>query len=223
MSQLNYEMDYYLSTTTTTTSTLAASVDQLYYPLVPLESPQSPIDIDSFLSSFELDNQDFFNELNTIDLTSLVSFSNEDSLSNTELNTFDLNQVLEQTKCELPKFGQKRKASVDSLSDEYSDSNSSLESTLNIKSHKRTKRIRASTSDNDDDLKKRSNKEAALRYRQKKLKQKEQLFCERDEYERENQVLKKKIDDIQVEINFVKNILVEMLLKKNLLSNTTNN
>lgn len=226
MSQLNYEMDYYLSTT----STLVDPVDQSYYPQAYLlDSPQSSIDIDAFLSSIELNNDNFFNELSSIDLSSidfastsssLVPMSIEDSLfANTELNSFDLNQVLEQAQPESPIFGQKRKASVDSLSDDYSDTNSSSESTICI-TQKRSKRVKTMSSDGyDDEVKKRSNKEAALRYRQKKLKQKEELFRERDEFERENQDLKKKIDDIQIEINFVKNILVEMLLKKNLLSN----
>lgn len=62
--------------------------------------------------------------------------------------------------------------------------------------------------------KKQSNKEAATRYRQKKNKEKEDLFTTRELYKKENNELKKKIEDIQTEINFVKNILVEMLLKK---------
>lgn len=69
--------------------------------------------------------------------------------------------------------------------------------------------------------KKQSNKEAAIRYRQKKQKEKENLFHTRSLLEKENQELKSKIEDIQVEINFVKNILVEMLFKKNLFSNTS--
>jgi hypothetical protein len=62
--------------------------------------------------------------------------------------------------------------------------------------------------------KKQSNKEAAIRYRQKKIKEKFDLFTTRDNYKKDNDDLKKKIEDIQLEINFVKNILVEMLLKK---------
>jgi hypothetical protein len=63
--------------------------------------------------------------------------------------------------------------------------------------------------------KKQSNKEAAIRYRQKKMKEKYDLFKTRDGLKSENEDLKKKIEDIQLEISFVKNILVEMLLKKN--------
>lgn len=63
--------------------------------------------------------------------------------------------------------------------------------------------------------KKQSNKEAAIRYRQKKMKEKFDLFKTRDGLKSENEDLKKKIEDIQLEISFVKNILVEMLLKKN--------
>lgn len=63
--------------------------------------------------------------------------------------------------------------------------------------------------------KKQSNKEAAIKYRQKKMKEKYDLFKTRDGLKSENEDLKKKIEDIQLEISFVKNILVEMLLKKN--------
>ena len=62
--------------------------------------------------------------------------------------------------------------------------------------------------------KKQNNKEAAIRYRLKKVKEKFNLFATRDSFKNENEDLKKKIEDIQIEINFVKNILVEMLLKK---------
>ena len=62
--------------------------------------------------------------------------------------------------------------------------------------------------------KKQSNKEAAIRYRQKKIKERLDLFATRDNLKNENEDLKKKIQDIQLEISFVKNILVEMLLKK---------
>jgi hypothetical protein len=63
--------------------------------------------------------------------------------------------------------------------------------------------------------KKQSNKEAAIRYRQKKMKEKYDLFKTRDGLKSENEDLKKKIEDIQLEISLVKNILVELLIKKN--------
>jgi len=46
------------------------------------------------------------------------------------------------------------------------------------------------------------------------MKEKFDLFKTRDGLKSENEDLKKKIEDIQLEISFVKNILVEMLLKK---------
>lgn len=63
--------------------------------------------------------------------------------------------------------------------------------------------------------KKESNKAAAIRYRTKKLKEKDELFRECELYAKKNGELKKKIDDLQTEISFIKSLLVEALIKKN--------
>ncbi len=63
--------------------------------------------------------------------------------------------------------------------------------------------------------KKESNKAAAIRYRTKKLKEKEQLFAECQLYANKNNELRKNIDDLQTRISCIKSLLVEALIKKN--------
>lgn len=70
-----------------------------------------------------------------------------------------------------------------------------------------------------DPTKKESNKEAATRYRLKKLSEKERLFETRMLLENENSEVKRKIEITQTEINYLKNLLVQMLLTKGLLGN----
>jgi hypothetical protein len=65
-----------------------------------------------------------------------------------------------------------------------------------------------------DPIKKESNKEAATRYRLKKLNEKDQLFETRIHLEKENDQVKKKIELVQTEINYLKMLLVQMLLSK---------
>lgn len=62
--------------------------------------------------------------------------------------------------------------------------------------------------------KKQSNKVAAVKYRNKKLKEREILFAECEEYEKKNAELKRKIEDTQTEISFIKSLLVEALIGK---------
>lgn len=69
--------------------------------------------------------------------------------------------------------------------------------------------------------KRESNKAAANRYRLKKQKEKDDLFIECEMHERRNMELKRDIDDIQTEINCIKNLLVEALLSKK--KNNNNN
>lgn len=78
-----------------------------------------------------------------------------------------------------------------------------------VTSKDKVKRVRGSRVD-----KRESNKAAATRYRNKKLKEREDLFTECDEYAKKNADLKSKIDDIQTEISFIKSLLVEALISK---------
>lgn len=63
--------------------------------------------------------------------------------------------------------------------------------------------------------KKESNKAAAIRYRSKKVNEKNQLFVECDLYTKKNVTLKQRIDELQTEISFIKSLLVEALIKRN--------
>ena len=62
--------------------------------------------------------------------------------------------------------------------------------------------------------KKESNKAAAERYRNKKQMEKLELFAECERDEKRNRELKAEIEEVQVELNFIKNLLVEALLAK---------
>ena len=62
--------------------------------------------------------------------------------------------------------------------------------------------------------KKESNKMAAIRYRNKKLKEKDQLFAECDEYAQKIKEMRQKVNDTQSEISFIKSLLVEALVLK---------
>jgi hypothetical protein len=63
--------------------------------------------------------------------------------------------------------------------------------------------------------KKEANKAAALRYRNKKQRERELLFVECDDYEKRNASLRKQIDDVQSEIDCIKSLLVQVLVSKN--------
>lgn len=63
--------------------------------------------------------------------------------------------------------------------------------------------------------KKESNKAAAERYRNKKQQEKQELFAECERHEKRNRELKAEIEEVQAELNFIKNLLVEALLTKN--------
>lgn len=90
------------------------------------------------------------------------------------------------------------------------------ESSMNVK---RQKRLFSDieTESFTNPIKKESNKEAATRYRLKKLSEKDTLFETRMHLEKENDNVKKKIELAQTEISYLKNILVQMLLTKGVL------
>ena len=69
----------------------------------------------------------------------------------------------------------------------------------------------------ENPVKKESNKEAATRYRLKKLSEKDTMFDTRMHLEKENENVKKKIELAQTEISYLKNLLVQMLLTKGVL------
>jgi len=63
--------------------------------------------------------------------------------------------------------------------------------------------------------KKESNKAAAVRYRCKMALEKDRLFAECELYEKKNSEIKSKIVDLEIEIDFIKNLLVQAFLTKN--------
>lgn len=65
-----------------------------------------------------------------------------------------------------------------------------------------------------------SNKDAASRYRLKKINEKDHLFETRVNLEKENSDVKRRIDIVKAEINYLKNILVQMLLNKGYLDSS---
>lgn len=65
-----------------------------------------------------------------------------------------------------------------------------------------------------------SNKDAAFRYRLKKLSEKDRLFETRELLERENGEVKRRIDLAQAEISYLKTLLVQMLLNKGYLDSS---
>lgn len=65
-----------------------------------------------------------------------------------------------------------------------------------------------------DPTKKDANKEAATRYRLKKLSEKDQMFETRMMLEKENDEVKRRCELVNTEINYLKNLMVQMLLSK---------
>jgi len=63
--------------------------------------------------------------------------------------------------------------------------------------------------------KKEANKRAAIRYRSKKQKEKDELFAECEQYAQMNAKLRSDIEDVEGEIGLIKNLLVQALIAKN--------
>ena len=68
-------------------------------------------------------------------------------------------------------------------------------------------------------VKKESNKEAATRYRLKKISEKDKLFETRFNLEKENDSKRRQIELVQTEINYLKTILVQFILTKSCINN----
>lgn len=78
--------------------------------------------------------------------------------------------------------------------------------------------IRANKSlDQADPTKKDANKEAATRYRLKKLSEKDQIFETRMMLEKENEEVKRRCELVTTEINYLKNLLVQTMLTKGMI------
>ncbi|CAF1020874.1 unnamed protein product [Brachionus calyciflorus] len=86
---------------------------------------------------------------------------------------------------------------------------SSISDESNFETKPKIRKTRERTID-----KKESNKMAAIRYRNKKLKEKDQLFTECEEYAKKIKDMRQKVADTQAEISFIKSLLVEALVLK---------
>ena len=62
--------------------------------------------------------------------------------------------------------------------------------------------------------KKAANKAATIRYRSKKQKERDELFAECEIYSARNKELKQKIENIRSEISCIKNLIIEIYIKK---------
>lgn len=90
---------------------------------------------------------------------------------------------------------------------------------------RRTKRIGRTSSSllvGEMPIKKESNKEAATKYRLKKISEKDKLFETRFNLEKENDSKRRQIELVQAEINYLKTILVQFILTKSCLNNNNN-
>lgn len=74
------------------------------------------------------------------------------------------------------------------------------------------------SNDQLDPTKKDANKEAATRYRLKKLSEKDNIFETRMLMEKENDEIKRRCELVTTEINYLKSLLVQMLLTKGVMS-----
>lgn len=117
---------------------------------------------------------------------------------NLEINS-DLGQLIENF--DLPELDKK----IESASSSSGESEEIL-SDDSVKGLKKVKSGRVN--------KRESNKVAAVRYRQKKNKERDVLFQECDIYEQKNHVLRDQIKDIDQEIGFIKNLLFQALHNK---------
>jgi hypothetical protein len=63
--------------------------------------------------------------------------------------------------------------------------------------------------------KKEANKAATVRYRSKKVKERDELFAQVSEYSKKNLELKNRIENLQSEIGCIKNLIIQIYVKKN--------
>ena len=82
-----------------------------------------------------------------------------------------------------------------------------------LNKNKKVKRLNDKNSSTSN-IEVNSNKLAAQKYRNKKIQKREQLVADCEHYEKLNKDLRKKIDDIQTEVNLIKTLLVQVYLAK---------
>ena len=152
------------------------------------------------------------------DPPSIASSSTYDQLSSPSaeisLNSLKHHETYDSESIESPATSYMNSEDSQMLSGAGDEDESILSASDLTRKSKTSKRLgRVKTSDSCVN-KRESNKAAANRYRLKKLKERDELFNECETYELKNIELKRKIDDVQTEINCIKNLLVEALLTK---------
>ncbi len=174
----------------------------------------------------ELNNEQIFNidlddfNFENIDLTSSIDIEIDNSEQNKNetslLNSFDLNDPkLFSFLNEIDLLSPESDSAYDSFSSSSSPSSESdyciSASTNEIQMVKTKKGVE----------KRESNKAAASRYRSKKSKERNELFLQTEIYEKKNIELKEKIKDVETEINSIRSLLIQALLvKENVLNSS---
>jgi hypothetical protein len=166
--------------------------------------PSFHLDSDDAASSEEEESEPAKSEMTRVKLNSIEDYSNDQIYDNDEDDDDD--------------------DSIDSNSENSSNGGYPCTTKAGRIGGGQTKRESKRESDDAglDPVKKESNKEAATRYRLKKISEKDKLFETRSGLEKENDFVKRKIELVQTEINYLKNILVQMILTKSLINNGNN-
>lgn len=153
-------------------------------------------------------NMDFITNSNSMDVigspSQELTFTDLSELINDTVTPKEVPIEIPEQTIQSPNYSDDDNSQYSIMSPGNSSSNESY-----VVSKEKVKRVRGSRVD-----KRESNKAAATRYRNKKLKERDDLFTECDEYAKKNADLKSKIDDIQTEISFIKSLLVEALISK---------
>lgn len=159
-------------------------------------------------------------------VNSMDSSSDSDEKSSSSADTKPLNSSNENS-MDLSSFYNDRAQhdDDDSDADSNSDDDSSSERAFSegLKKRRRSgsmSRTRKTSGALHNPIKKESNKEAATRYRLKKISEKDKLFETRFNLEKENDSKRRQIELVQTEINYLKTILVQFILTKSCLKNS---
>jgi hypothetical protein len=188
-------------------------------------TPKSPLGKSDKLAdeigTFDFDIQqvlgeDFFNSTNS---DSPLQHS-EDEATYLDLNILDMAaSQLMNSDTKKRKLDESSDEDEDSSGDDFlllsppPSSSMASEDTSSL-SNGSAKRRRTSTK-GESGNKKDSNRSAAKKYREKKQLEKDELFKKRDVLAKRNVEMRKSIEDIQLEISYIKSLLVEALIAKN--------
>lgn len=206
----NYNNDSIIYLNESNTVTDKSDFDNLELDNVDLTSSiDMNLNQDISVNAFDLSDSSLFNFINEIDfLTNDTTSSINSPTTSIEYTEEYTHKIEEYTESNFDSFSSSSSPSMNDSSDQEKPY---LEYGIrrNQEMVKTKRRID----------KRESNKAAASRYRSKKSKEKDQLFAQCEIYEKANIELKEKIDNIESEINSIRNLLVHaLLIKQNVLS-----